>query len=249
MTGEALARRGGQRRLRARGQRSVERGRSDRSPAQSAAVLRSIEGRLAKTDLHARTIAEFARTWPQESPGVERLAEHGAAPHRDAILDCIARQLRDGRAAPPLPWPKSLDGADACQLRPLPGRAHRRARRSGRAQPTPAQQRPRLGPVLAASPCCPEIVLTRRQIRWLVSLPSIAARAARSAPKSRPDTSRTPLHGRAGGLSAQPCHRSLCRAPRRQAGQADRLVACMRKLIVTLNAMVRDGSQWQPRTA
>jgi transposase len=27
-----------------------------------------------------------------------------------------------------------------------------------------------------------------------------------------------------------------------------RLVACMRKLIVMLNAVVRDGSQWQPRT-
>jgi len=27
-----------------------------------------------------------------------------------------------------------------------------------------------------------------------------------------------------------------------------RLVACMRKLIVTLNAMVRDGAQWQSRT-
>jgi transposase len=27
-----------------------------------------------------------------------------------------------------------------------------------------------------------------------------------------------------------------------------RLVACMRKLIVTLNAVVRDRSQWQPRT-
>ena len=27
-----------------------------------------------------------------------------------------------------------------------------------------------------------------------------------------------------------------------------RLVACMRKLIVTLNAMVRDSAQWQPRT-
>ena len=28
-----------------------------------------------------------------------------------------------------------------------------------------------------------------------------------------------------------------------------RLVACMRKLIVILNAVLRDGSQWQPRTA
>ena len=27
-----------------------------------------------------------------------------------------------------------------------------------------------------------------------------------------------------------------------------RLVACMRKLIVMLNAVVRDGTQWQPRT-
>ena len=28
-----------------------------------------------------------------------------------------------------------------------------------------------------------------------------------------------------------------------------RIVACMRKLLVTLNAMVRDGAQWQPRVA
>ena len=28
-----------------------------------------------------------------------------------------------------------------------------------------------------------------------------------------------------------------------------RIVACMRKLIVALNAIVRDGAQWQPRTA
>jgi transposase len=28
-----------------------------------------------------------------------------------------------------------------------------------------------------------------------------------------------------------------------------RLVACMRKLIVALNAMVRDGAHWQPQTA
>ena len=28
-----------------------------------------------------------------------------------------------------------------------------------------------------------------------------------------------------------------------------RLVACMRKLIVTLNAIVRDGAQWQTKPA
>src|SRR4029077_3991042 len=66
-----------------------------------------LKGRLAKTDrLDARTIAEFARTWPQEhqlrrDPRRERLAEHLLVRRhtQDAILDCINQleHLRDGR--------------------------------------------------------------------------------------------------------------------------------------------------------
>ena len=66
-----------------------------------------LKGRLTQTDrLDARTIAEFARTWPHEhqlqrDPRRERLAEHLLVRRhtQDAILDCINQleHLRDSR--------------------------------------------------------------------------------------------------------------------------------------------------------
>lgn len=52
-------------------------------------------------------------------------------------------------------------------------------------------------------------------------------------------------------LAARRCNPVIARFAQRLAGKKPKviLVACMRKLLVMLNAMVRDGTDWQPRAA
>ena len=113
-----------------------------------------LKRRLAKTDrLYARTIAEFARTWPQEhqlrrDPRRERLAEHLLVRRhtQQAILDCINQleHLRDGRLR------RLVAARKASMERRLPGsiavcradrRAHRSAELSERLRSVPAVAR------------------------------------------------------------------------------------------------------------
>ena len=209
-----------------------------------------------------RTIAEFARTWPHEhqlrrDPArASGRTSAGAAPHPGCHprLQQPARAPARQPAAPPGDGPQSLDGAGACQARSLPGRADCRARRSGRAQPTSAQ-RARGRPGSRHHPDRPaprtRISDTPSGCRagWRRSLRSQLGPADRRQkhPGGRRFV-RNALYMAA--LVASRHNPAIAAFAERLAGKPGKvcLVACMRKLIVTLNAMVRDGSQWQHRT-
>ena len=141
-----------------------------------------LKGRLAKTDrLDARTIAEFARTWPHEhqlrrDPRRERLAEHLLVRRhtQDAILDCINQleHLRDSRLrrlvmARKASMEQALARLDRCLVE-LIAEHDDLAELSQRLRSVPA-----VGPVLATTliALLPELgSLTRRQVAALVGV-------------------------------------------------------------------------------
>lgn len=224
-----------------------------------------LRGRLAKTDrLDARTIAEFARAYPQDRRVKrdlrrERLAEHLLVRRhtQEVIVDCINQleHLRDGRL-------RRLVLARKASMERMCGTLDRRlaeliaehddlAELSERLRSVPG-----VGPVLATTliALLPELgSLTRRQVASLVGVAPFDHSSGRQAgPKS--------IHaGRAGirttlymaAMVASRWNPAISAFSERLAAKPAkvRLVACMRKLIVTLNAMVRDRAQWQPRTA
>ena len=114
---------------------------------------------------------------------------------------------------------------------------------------------PAVGPVLATSliALLPELgSLTRRQVASLVGVAPFDRSSgrqigAKSIQAGRVFVRNTLYMAAMVASQTHSGHRSLCRAPRGKPGKV-RLVACMRKLIVILNAVVRDGSQWQPLT-
>jgi transposase len=224
-----------------------------------------LRGRLAKTDrLDARTIAEFARAYPEERQRPrdarrERLAEHLLVRRhaQDAIVDCINQleHLRDAQLR------RLILGRQAT-LKRLCDRLDRRlaeliaehddlAHLSHRLQSVPG-----VGPVLATVliALLPELgSLTRRQVAALVGVaPFDRSSGQRSAPKgihAGRATVRKALYMAA--MVASRWNPAIAAFAQRLASKPGkvRLVACMRKLIVTLNAMVRDGAQWQHQKA
>ena len=224
-----------------------------------------LKGRLAKTDrLDARTIAEFASAWPQErqlrrDPRREQLAEHLLVRRhtQDTILDCINQleHLRDGAlrrlvTARKTSMERALAKLDR-RLVELIAEHDDLAELSERLRSVPA-----VGPVLATTliALLPELgSLTRRQVASLVGV----APFARSS--GRQNSPRTIQGGREAvrralymaALVASRHNPVIAAFNDRLAGKKGkvRLVACMRKLIVTLNAIVRDDAQWQPRIA
>ncbi|MEA2804387.1 MAG: transposase [Rhodospirillaceae bacterium] len=196
-----------------------------------------LKGRLAKTDrLDARTIAEFARAHPQErqlrrDPRRERLAEHLLVRRhtQEAILDCINQleHLRDGRlrrlvTARKASMERTLAKLDRCLVELIDCRA----RRSGRTERTPAQRaRGRSGSGHHPDRPAPRTRIPDPPPGCLAGRRRSLRSQLRPADRRQEHPGRTrlraqrPLHGRNGGLATQPCHRSLCRAPRRHAGQ------------------------------
>jgi len=224
-----------------------------------------LKGRLAKTDrLDARTIAEFARTWPQEhqlgrDPRRERLAEHLLVRRhtQETILDCINQleHLRDGRlrrlvTARKASMERTLAKLDCCLVDLIAQHADL-AELSERLRTVPA-----VGPVLATTliALLPELgSLTRRQVASLVGVAPFDRSSGRQVGAKSIQAGRgfvrTALYMAA--MVASRHNPAIAAFSKRLAGKPGkvRLVACMRKLIVTLNAVVRDGTQWQPRTA
>lgn len=224
-----------------------------------------LKGRLAKTDrLDARTIAEFASAHPQErqprrDPRRERLAEHLLVRRhtQDAILDCINQleHLRDGElrrlvTARRTSMERALAKLDRCLVE-LIAEHDDLAELSERLRAVPA-----VGPVLATTliALLPELgSLTRRQIASLVGVaPFDRSSGRRNSPKSIEGgraAVRKALYMAA--MVASRHNPAIAVFYDRLAGKKGkvRLVACMRKLIVTLNAIVRDGAVWQSRPA
>lgn len=224
-----------------------------------------LKGRLAKTDrLDARTIAEFTGAYPEErrhkrDPRRERLAEHLLVRRhtQEMIVDCVNQleHLRDnGLRGIVLARKASLERMCATldrRLVELIAEHADLADLSRRLQSVPG-----VGPVLATTliALLPELgSLTRRQVASLVGVAPFDRSSGRQVgPKSI-------QAGRAGirkalymaAMVAARWNPVMAAFATRLAGKPGkvRLVACMRKLIVTLNAMVRDGAQWQPRPA
>jgi transposase len=224
-----------------------------------------LRGRLAKTDrLDARTIAEFARAYPQDrqlrrDPRRERLAEHLLVRRhiQDGIVDCINQleHLRDSRlrrlvASRKAALERTLATLDrrlveliaehddlvalSEQLRTVPG----------------------VGPVLATTliALLPELgALTRRQVASLVGVAPFDRSSGQQVGAKSIHAGRVVVRNAlymAAMVASQrnPAIKAFAQRLAAKPGKV-RLVACMRKLLVTLNAMVRDGAQWQPRTA
>jgi transposase len=224
-----------------------------------------LKGRLAKTDrLDACTIAEFARLWPQErqlkrDPRRERLAEHLLVRRhtQETIIDCINQleHLSDARlrrlvVARKASLQKVLAALDR-RLTELIAEHDDLIELNDRLRSVPG-----VGPVLATTliALLPELgSLTRRQIASLVGVaPFDRSSGRQAAPKSIQAgraTIRSALYMAA--LVASRWNPVVAAFAVRLAAKPGkvRLVACMRKLIVTLNAMVRDRAQWQPRAA
>jgi transposase len=223
-----------------------------------------LRGRLAKTDrLDARTIAEFIQAYPQErqvirDPRRDRLAEHLLVRRhtQDAVIDCINQleHLRDSRLRRLVTTRKAalertLATLDQC-LAALLAEHDDLVALSAQLRGVPG-----VGPVLATTliALLPELgALTRRQIAALVGVAPFDRSSGRSIGSKSIHAGRILVRNvlYMAAMVAMRRNPAIKAFAERLAGKPGkvRLVACMRKLIVTLNAIVRDGTQWQPRT-
>jgi transposase len=224
-----------------------------------------LRGRLAKTDrLDARTIAEFARAYPQDhqrprDPRRDRLAEHLLVRRhtQDGITDCINQleHLRDGRLR------RLVTARKAALERALATLDQRLAELIAEHDDLIAlgdqlRSVPGVGPVLATTliALLPELgQLTRRQIAALVGVAPFDRSSGRSIGSKSITAGRVLVRNAlymAAMVAARhnPAIKTFAQRLAAKPGKV-RLVACMRKLLVTLNAMVRDGAQWQSRPA
>jgi transposase len=224
-----------------------------------------LRGRLAKTDrLDARTIAEFARAYPQDrqlrrDPRRDRLAEHLLVRRhlQDGIVDCINQleHLRDSRLRRLIVTRKA---ALERTLAILDRRLAELIAEHGDLVALSDQLRtvPGVGPVLATTliALLPELgALTRRQVASLVGVAPFDRSSGQQVGAKSIHAGRVlvrnALYMAAMAASRRnPAIKAFAQRLAAKPGKV-RLVACMRKLLVTLNAMVRDGAQWQPRIA
>ncbi len=224
-----------------------------------------LRGRLAKTDrLDARTIAEFARAYPQDQqlprdPRRDRLAEHLLVRRHTqaAIVDCLNQleHLRDGRlrrlvTARKTAMARALATLDR-HLAQLIAEHDDLVELHDRLRSVPG-----VGPILATTllALLPELgSLTRRQIAALVGVAPFDHSSGRQIGAKSIQAGRVCVRNvlYMAALVAMRRNPAIKAFAERLAGKPGkvRLVACMRKLIVTLNAMVRDRAQWQPGTA
>ena len=223
-----------------------------------------LKGRLAKTDrLDARTIAEFARAYPQDhqlprDPRRDRLAEYLLVRRhtQDTILDCINQleHLRDRRLRRLVTTRKAaLERAVITldrQLAQLIAEHDDFVELHDRLQSVPA-----VGPLLATTlvALLPELgSLTRRQVASLVGVAPFDRSSGRQIGAKSIQAGRTLVRNvlymaAMVAIQRNPVIKAFAERLATKPGKV-RLVACMRKLIVTLNAMVRDRAQWQPRS-
>jgi transposase len=224
-----------------------------------------LRGRLAKTDrLDARTIAEFARAYPQDrqlrrDPRRDRLAEHLLVRRhlQDGIVDCINQleHLRDSRLRRLIVTRKA---ALERTLAILDRRLAELIAEHGDLVALSDQLRtvPGVGPVLATTliALLPELgALTRRQVASLVGVAPFDRSSGQQVGAKSIHAGRVlvrnALYMAAMAASRRnPAIKAFAQRLAAKPGKV-RLVACMRKLLVTLNALVRDGAQWQPRIA
>jgi transposase len=172
---------------------------------------------------------------------------------QNAILECINQlaHLRDSRlrrllAARKASMERTLARLDRC-LAELIAEHDDLAELSERL--------PAVGPVLATTliALLPELgSLTRRQVASLVGVAPFDRSSGRQIGAKSIQAGRVFLRDTLymAAMVASQHNPAIAVFAKRLAGKPGkvRLVAGMRKLIVILNAVVRDGSQWQPRT-
>jgi transposase len=224
-----------------------------------------LRGRLAKTDrLDARTIAEFARAYPQDhqlprDPRRDRLAEHLLVRRhaQDGITDCLNQleHLRDrGLRRLVTARKAALERAVATldrRLAELIAKHDDLIALSDRLRSVPG-----IGPVVATVliALLPELgSLTRRQIAALVGVAPFDRSSgqkigAKSIYAGRGVVRNALYMAALVATRRNPAIKTFAQRLAAKPGKV-RLVACMRKLLVILNAMVRDGVQWHPRAA
>jgi len=223
------------------------------------------KGRLAKNDsVDARVVAQFTATMVQAPPPGRRreldpLVEHLTVRRqlRGWIIDCANQleRLRDARlrrkiVARRASFERDLAALDV-KLATLVA-----AHDDWRALEDRLRTVPGVGPVLAQTliALLPELGrLSRRAIASLVGVApfddeSGGRRGERHIEGGRAAV-REVLYMAA--LAAKRHNPVLAAFAKRLAGKKPKVivVACMRKLLVTLNAMLRDGKDWKPKAA
>ncbi|MEA2914288.1 MAG: transposase [Bradyrhizobium sp.] len=172
---------------------------------------------------------------------------------QEAILDCINQleHLRDNRlrrllAAHKASMERTLARLDRCLVELIAEHADL----SERLRSVPA-----VGPVLATTLIAqlPELgSLTRRQVASLVGVALFDRSSGRQIGAKSIQAGRVFVRNTLymAAMVASQHNPAIAVFAERLAGKPGKVrpVACMRKLIVMLNAVVRDGSQWLPRT-
>ncbi|CAA7627368.1 transposase [Magnetospirillum sp. UT-4] len=224
-------------------------------------------GRLAKTDtLDAAVLAHFAevvatRPLPKRSAAVERLAEHVAL--RDALVNQARMLSNQGDHFTDKAMVRMLCGT-VTALKAKITLLERKMAEIIQNDPTLKTHNelllsvPGIGPVVAASLITelPELGhIDRRAIAALVGVApfnrdSGSSRGRRITAGGRASIRSKLFLAAMSGIRHNPVLREYYKhLLARGALKKVALVACMRKLVVTLNAMMRDGAFWQPNAA
>jgi transposase len=224
-------------------------------------------GQLAKTDaLDARVLALFAE---RVRPPVRPLAD--AETRELAALLARRRQLIEMRTAEEnrrptlpaalLPGLEELVAVLDRQIAALEQDLDRAVRDSPvwQAKERLLRSVPGIGPVVARTLLAelPELgTLNRQGVAALAGLAPLNADSGQRRGKRRTWGGRAPVRAALymAAVSAIRCNapiRALYRRLHKQGGKPKKvaLVACMRKLLTTANAMVRDGALWHPPVA
>lgn len=224
-------------------------------------------GRLAKTDtLDAAVLAHFAEVFEtrpmlERSATVERLAEHVAL--RDTLVNqakTLSNQLDHFTDQAMIRMLRAMVAALKLKIAAL----ERKMAEVIQADPTLKQHNelllsvPGIGPVVAASLLTELPELGRIDRRAIAALVGVApfnrdsgpSRGRRSTAGGRASIRSKLFLAAMSGIRHNPVLREhYAHLQAKGALKKVALVACMRKLIVTLNAMMRDGTLWQPKAA
>jgi transposase len=233
--------------------------------AQRIRLFAKAKGRLAKNDrADARTIAQATAVLPDQAPPQRRrdldpLVEHLTYRRRlrDWIVDCtnqlehltnkaLRRKLTQRRAA----WQNELAQHDKTLARLV----DQHDEWHGLEQRLRAV--PGVGPVLAQTllALLPELgQLSRRAVASLGGLAPFDDDSGRRTGERHIKGGRAVVREALymATLAAMRCNPVIAAFAKRLTGKKPKviIVACMRKLLVILNAMLRDGTDWQAKAA
>jgi transposase len=233
--------------------------------AQRVRMFARAIGRLAKNDrVDALTVAQATATLVDEPPAKRRrdldpLVEHLTYRRRlqDWITDCTNQleHLRDKALRTSIELHKANLRSKLAQLDKRIGELIK-AQEDWQALAKRLRQVKGVGPILAATliALLPELgTLSRRQVAALVGLAPYADDSGKRSGERHIRGGRAAIREvlYMAAVSAMRHNPTIAAFASRLAGKKPKviIVACMRKLLVILNAMIRDGSQWRALAA